>query len=106
MINYESDVCTDRFIISIEGHADSAPAGQDLICAAASMLALTLIAAVRRIDEAGGLKDFYHSVNKGSVELDFTVRDHFLTIAEALTEAATEGFLMLEAKYPGNVRVS
>ncbi|MBR6917908.1 MAG: ribosomal-processing cysteine protease Prp, partial [Clostridia bacterium] len=42
MINYQCDLCSDRYIVSIEGHSNAAPAGEDIICAAASALALTM----------------------------------------------------------------
>jgi len=106
MINYQADVCTDRFIISISGHAAAAPYGQDIVCAAASALALTMLEAVRNFDEHGDVEHFAHSVDKGSVEIDFTVKEWVLERAQTLVDAITGGFLLLEENYPEYVSVS
>ncbi len=105
MINYESDVCSDRFIISIEGHAGAAPEGKDIVCAAASILALALVEGALRLDESGSLEHFSRSVAKGSVEVDFTVKDWARERAESLVDTVTGGFLMLEEHYPEFVSV-
>ena len=42
--------------MTIKGHADSAPKGEDLICASATMLAYTVAQAVQFMNESGKLK--------------------------------------------------
>jgi len=106
MICYQSDICTDRFIVSVDGHAGYAPAGEDIICAAASALALTLIEASHRFDEDGALSHFSYSIDKGSVQLDMTVKDWAMERVEAVVDAVTGGFLMLEEHYPEYITVN
>ena len=96
MITYQCDLCTDRYIISIEGHAGAAPEGQDIVCAAASALALTLVEAVRNLDARGCVSHLSREVGKGSVQLDFTVKEDALPEAEAIVGTITDGFLLLE----------
>ena len=105
MINYQSDVCTDRFIISIEGHAGAAPEGCDIVCSAASILALTLVGAVERLDAEGDVTHVSSSVSKGSVQLDFTVKERALEKVSAIVNTVTDGYLMLEENYPEFVSV-
>lgn len=105
MINYQSDVCSDRFIISIEGHSGVAPVGHDIICAAASGLALTLVEAFKKLDEEGELSHFYYSVSKGAVALDATVKARAGERAATIAETITDGFLLLEEHYPEQVSV-
>ena len=105
MIVYQSDVCTDRFIISIEGHAGAAPRGADIVCSAASMLALTLASAVKRLDGEGEISRFSSSISKGSVQLDFTVKRRALEKVSAIVDTITEGYMMLEENYPEYVSV-
>ena len=106
MINYQCDVCCDRFIIFVEGHSGAAPEGSDIICAAASALALTLVEAAREMDRNGMVEHLSYSVSKGSVQLDFTVKEDATDTAEAVVNAITGGFLMLEENYPEYVCVS
>ena len=105
MICYQSDVCTDRFIISIEGHAGAAPEGSDIVCSAASILALALAGAVERLDGEGEISHCSSSVSKGSVQLDFTVKERALEKARAIVDTVTDGYLMLEENYPEFVSV-
>ena len=42
-VRYEWDEEVGRLHLSIRGHAGSAPAGRDLVCAGASMLAYTAL---------------------------------------------------------------
>ena len=106
MIEYSCDVCTDRFIVSVEGHSGAAPEGYDIVCAAASALALTLVEAAKRFDEEGGVTHLFTSVSKGSVQLDITVKEDCFERAEAVIDSITAGFLLLEEHYPEYVSVS
>lgn len=106
MINYQADVCTDRYIVSIEGHAGYAPKGSDIVCAASSALAFALLEAVKRMDEGGEVSNLFHSVTNGSFQIDFTVKDFAGEKAEAIVDTITDAFLMLEEHYPEYVMVS
>ncbi len=106
MINYQYDLCTDRYIVSVEGHANYAPEGSDIVCAAASALALTLTEAVYDFDKAGDISSFSHSIEKGELTLDFTVKHDALERVGAVVEAITGGFLLLEENYPDCVCVT
>lgn len=106
MITYSHDVyCDNRFMVSIEGHAGYAAEGADIVCAAASMLAFTLVEAIKNLDKKGMLESFYRSVYKGSIQLDFTVKEGSKECAEAVIESLACGFALLSDNYPDYVEV-
>ena len=100
MVTYQSDICSNRFIISVDGHAGAAPVGSDIVCSAVSILALSLVEAAKKLDSEGELTSLYHSVSKGSVQLDFTVKERALERAKTVVDVMTDAFLLLEEHYP------
>lgn len=96
--SYISD--EDRFMVSIEGHAGYAPEGSDIVCAAASVLAFTLIEAIVSLDQKGFLERLYRSVEKGSIQLDFTVKPSGRDKAEAILSAVAGGYALLGDNFP------
>lgn len=105
MITLCCDKSIDRYIISIEGHAEHAPEGQDTVCAAASVLTFALYRAVRNFDTDGAISHFFHSISKGSAQFDFEVKGHSREEVRAAVDTVMEGFLLLEENYPDCVRV-
>lgn len=88
--------------ITLRGHAGAGIAGTDIVCAAASILMWTLIAAVQEQPE-------YHAhVTINELEPEMEVR---CSPTEACTDGCTAlfeafwlGFELLEDNYPDNVR--
>ena len=105
MIRVSSDRCIDRFIVSVEGHAGYSEKGEDVVCAAASVLAFTLYRAISLLDEEGEVSLFSHSISKGDAEFDFTVKERALEKAQAVVDSIMEGYLLLEDNFPECVRV-
>ena len=48
--------CKGSIHMKLQGHAETAPKGEDLVCASATMLAYTAAQAVQFLSEAGKLK--------------------------------------------------
>lgn len=105
MITVNSDRCTDRFIFTVEGHAEHGARGHDVVCAAASVLAFTLYRAVKLLDEEGEISVFNHSISKGNAEFDFTVKEDALGKAVSVVDSIVEGYLLLEENFPECVQV-
>ena len=85
--------------ITINGHANYAPQGQDIVCAAVSILAHTLIASIEELttdtiqyDVQPGWVDIKHGNLSGS--------------AQALVDSFFIGINMIAEDYPDNVRVT
>ena len=84
--------------VTVSGHAEYAPPGQDIVCAAVSALAQTLALSVRMV--AGD----HATVTTGDGLLDIklhTAND----ITKALISAFFIGVKEIEKQYPANVRV-
>lgn len=97
-------VCVDieRLSFSMEGHADFGPLGSDIVCAAATMLASTLVQnMVRRLDESQILEcrlDSGHAVVKVS-----PIRKRVRRECRVIYAAVLQGFELLAQRYPEHV---
>ena len=96
------DKATDTLEMEMQGHAETAPKGQDLVCAAATMLAYTLAQSVQFLYEQGQF------LEKPSIQLmDGYARIVAQPKPEALAETlmaywvTQEGAFVLERNYPG-----
>ncbi len=105
MVTVSYNTSLERYIISVEGHANYGPEGQDTVCAAISVLTFTLFRALAELDSRGAFSRFYHSLSKGSAQFDFTVKPPFALQVKAAVEALFEGFFLLEENYPDCVCV-
>ena len=92
----------EALCMSVKGHAGSAPAGEDLVCAAASILAWTLVDMVTETAE------FYGHVKVREHGAEITVRaapdDDCEERCRAVFETVACGFSLLAEKYPEYMR--
>lgn len=90
----------DGVHMKLRGHAGSGPAGQDLVCAAASALACTLAGALERMDGQGMLaKPARISLRSGAADIAAVPRPECrseVLMAFWMTEV---GFHLLDGKY-------
>ncbi|MEG2207827.1 MAG: ribosomal-processing cysteine protease Prp [Clostridia bacterium] len=86
------------------GHSGYGPAGADIVCAAVSMLAATLIQAAL---EAWGMLEAVETLNErdGDVCLDITTTDAGRGHMHSVFHAILCGYKLLEKKYPQCVAV-
>ena len=92
--------------MTLKGHADAAPKGEDLICASATMLAYTVAQAVQFMFEQGKLKKKPKiSLSEGNATIIATPNEE--TYAEALHTfwVAQCGIHVLAHNYPQNVKL-
>ena len=92
--------------MTLKGHADAAPKGEDLICASATMLAYTVAQAVQFMFEQGKLKKKPKiSLKEGSATIVATPNED--DYAEALHTfwVAQCGIHVLAHNYPQNVKL-
>ena len=84
-------VTSDR--IHVSGHANTAPRGSDIVCAAVSALTLTLLRGLREI----ACMELYESVEAGNICIEWrTIND----TGEALIDAWFLGICGIAAEYP------
>ena len=84
--------------IHIKGHANTAPYGQDLVCAAVSAITFGAMNAIENIDE-----DFEYEIEEGDVKLmtKGAISEHDETVLETLIlELKT-----IQASYPEAISI-
>ena len=92
--------------MTLKGHAQAAPKGEDLVCASATMLAYTVAQAVQFMNEQGKLKKKPKiHITEGSATIIATPTED--AYAEALHTywVAQCGIHVLQHNYPQNVKL-
>ena len=94
---------TQALTLDVTGHAEFGNVGQDIVCAAASMLGYTLLA---RLREIGGVA--YARADSGCMTIraaECRDEDVHRSMREAF-ETVRAGFELLAHQYPENVEVA
>lgn len=92
----DMDACT----LDMDGHADYGDVGQDIVCAAASMLAYTLIERARELTN-----NIYAHAESGRLHLHADPDLDSCILLRSAFETVRAGFDLLERRYPGHVQV-
>lgn len=92
------DLDTEALTLEMYGHADYADAGEDIVCAAASMLAYTLLERARELHA-----EIHASINSGRLSLRCGVDMDNHPLLWSAFETVRAGFTLLERKYPEHV---
>lgn len=87
--------------VEITGHAGFAPAGSDIVCAAVSMLALTLAEAVRQTPGSGAQA----ALRPGRCMIRLRPEGAACRDVQVLLRAFAAGMRLLQAQYPAHVRL-
>ena len=92
--------------MTLKGHADTAPKGEDLVCSAATMLAYTVAQAVQFLDEQGMLKKKpkIHIVDGEATIIATPTEDGYAPVLHTFWVAQC-GIHVLAHNYPGNVKL-
>ena len=92
----------EKLRLSMEGHAKSAPAGEDLVCAALSMLMMCL---ERRLRDYG--EGLWLTVKKGdgSACIEARAEDEVYEQCRESFDTVFAGFMLLAQERPEYVRV-
>ena len=85
----------DVLSIDMDGHAGTAPKGQDLVCAAGSILAYTIAACINPTDPLAKI-----DINPGSTHISCSY--NYQSLAQFDTVAG--GFRLLAGAYPNHVK--
>ena len=86
--------------VTVSGHAGYAERGEDILCAAASMLLHTLAGAVRGLSERGFAEDIGVNLHVGAGEVVCTPCGEFGCVVTAVMDSIVLGFSMLAGDYP------
>lgn len=89
----------DRYALQVTGHAHSAPAGEDLVCAAASALVCTLAQAAERLAERGILTDSRVRLAPGEAEIVCLPAEGFQCLVHSVMDSLCLGLELLAEEY-------
>lgn len=85
--------------ISVEGHAEYAEPGKDIVCAAVSVLTQTLIASLETLS----IDTIQHNISPGSVDIKIW---NLSERGQVLIDSFFIGVGMIADAYPNNVELS
>lgn len=92
--------------MTLKGHADAAPKGEDLICSAATMLAYTAAQAVQFLHEQGKLKKKPKiAIKEGEATIIATPTEDGYAETLHTFWVAQCGIHVLQHNYPQNVKL-
>ena len=102
MIRISIDVNGLRF--SMDGHAGYGPVGSDIVCAACTILATTLISRCVHIAEPGDITECI--LEPGAARLEIKpLRRKLRAECRVIFAAFREGFELLAQRYPENLLI-
>ena len=90
--------------LTVTGHAYSGQAGQDLVCAAASILACTLAADVENMAACEQVSEPIISLEVGRAEISCKPVYGFESVVALVFDSICSGYEMLSLEHPQNVK--
>ncbi len=93
---------TQHWMIKAEGHANFAPAGQDIVCAAVSSLIGTLRLTLQEWEARGEILDYECVVYDGNLTIVFWAKTD---VANILVENLEIGIRAIADEYPEHVSI-
>lgn len=89
--------------VTVEGHAGAGPEGHDLVCAAASAIALTLAGNVSYMEAQEAVHGVTIRLDEGNAEIQCTPYRRYKASVEQIFRAVSVGFELLATKYPDHI---
>lgn len=97
--------CPRQLRLSVVGHAESGPFGQDLVCAAVSALTLTLWENLRVLEAENKLETVCRELEGGCACLSCLPKKSCRREAEGIFQTVTRGLSCLSRIYPRFIQV-
>lgn len=105
-INFRSQRERGAYALHIRGHANYAPSGRDIICAAVSTLGYTFAAVVRRMDADGELIDRpLIRESEGELWIQVRARETYRAALAQSFDTVRTGLALLAEHYPAYVHL-
>lgn len=95
MIEINVQKHSDKWNLAVKGHADYAPKGHDIVCAACSILVYTLVSSLQKRGADFSCRDNGEITIKAKREENSNI----------LFDTVVNGFVLLAETYPENVSV-
>lgn len=94
-VEYDRKACR----VTVTGHARYAERGEDILCAAASMLLQTLGAAVRELHARGLTRDIAVTLHQGAGEVSCVPGEEMRCIVHTVMDSIVLGYALLARDY-------
>lgn len=106
-INFRENQLKDRFEVTVSGHAEAAEKGEDLICASASILSLTLVQTIKCMEQ----QDFFvnpprYKVQEGYTQVVCKPKPEYLSAVVNSLATIKVGFGILSEGMPSFVELT
>lgn len=94
-----------EYLLEVQGHAEYAEPGKDIVCAGVSSLTIALVKTLR------SQEDIYYTrnnvkISEGYVKIKVVVpKEEDITKLDMVFNTILEGYKHIETEYPDNVRV-
>ncbi len=88
----------------VQGHANTAPAGQDLVCAAVSALTYTAAWNVAELVSQGNAAHQRIQLNDGNACIACVPKKNMRSVATLMFDSLCSGFALLASFYPEQVQ--
>lgn len=102
MIRIDITETEQEYKLIMSGHADYNP-GNDIVCAAASILGQTAVQVMYELEDAGQVEMIHDIVSNGQIYLEVKVAGSESMLFERMKTIRT-GFELLSSTYPDHVR--
>lgn len=92
-----------HFNMCLNGHAEYAEAGKDIVCAAVSVLISELLLAIDKAEENNEIHDCKSIIKSGYALIAFSYDSN--TIVKYVAELIVECLSLIEKEYPKNIQI-
>ena len=89
--------------LTVQGHAGAAPKGEDLVCSAASILALTLAENVKHMEQIRAVRNPVIEIQEGNAEISCNAAPRYKGVVAQTFQSVIVGFEILADKFPENI---
>lgn len=93
----------NRYSIKLNGHANYAPNGQDIVCAATSMITFMLLQMIDNMNARNEVSIIRKRQEEGFVDVEISVRKAYQNSFDIVLEVILTGYKLLGNKYPNNI---
>ncbi len=93
----------NRYNIKLNGHANYAPNGQDIVCAATSMITFMLLQMIDNMNARNEVSIIRQRQEEGFVDIEVSVGKIYQDYFDTVLDVILTGYKLLGNKYPNNI---
>ncbi len=95
-----------KMVLEMDGHADYAPKGQDIVCAGVSALCYALVNTLANIDHECGMARMKSIANgEGHMRIRARICWENLSVIRACFQVTVTGLKMMAEQYPDYIKI-